>query len=237
MVLRAPKGYIADTDSRVAKFGHPAPAWLFPYADLMTELVCFFVILYALGAALNKDVQQTKKDIEEMMDKEEIAGEVKIDKEGLKFSLEEQKETAHFQSGFAELTPEMKATLDKIAPKLLALANKDHEIVIEGHTDDIPIHNDYFWSNWELSAARATSVVEYFTTKKGFPAGCMGAIGYGEHRPIARNDSPANRARNRRVVFFVKNLSLKREKCAQRTARGPGPPGGASDGDEEDGES
>ena len=57
MPMRAPKGFIDESDPKVAKVGHPAPAWVVCYADLMTELVCFFVILYALSAALNKNVQ------------------------------------------------------------------------------------------------------------------------------------------------------------------------------------
>ena len=64
MPLRAPKGFIDETDPKVAQIGHPAPAWLVNYADLMTELVCFFVILYALGASMSKQVQQAKIEVE-----------------------------------------------------------------------------------------------------------------------------------------------------------------------------
>ena len=90
MPLRAPRGFIDETDPKVCQIGHPAPAWLVNYADLMTELVCFFVILYALSASLNKNVQQAKKDVDEMIKKGEMKGDVKVDKEGLKISLEEQ---------------------------------------------------------------------------------------------------------------------------------------------------
>ena len=76
-------------DPRVTLIGHPAPAWLVNYADLMTELVCFFIVLYALSAALNKDVQQAKKDVEEAMKKDKVATEVKVTKDGMSITLEE----------------------------------------------------------------------------------------------------------------------------------------------------
>ena len=90
MPIRPPKGFISESDPRVSLIGHPAPPWLVNYADLMTELVCFFVILYALSAALNKDIQQARKDIEDLMAEEKIAGEVTVDKEGMHISLEEE---------------------------------------------------------------------------------------------------------------------------------------------------
>ena len=89
MPIRAPKGFIEENDPKVALIGHPAPAWLVNYADLMTELVCFFVILYALSASLNKEVQKAAAEVNEMIDKGEMKGEVKIDKDGLKISIED----------------------------------------------------------------------------------------------------------------------------------------------------
>ena len=77
---------IDEDDPRVAKIGHPAPPWLINYADLMTELVCFFVILYALSAVLNKNVQKAFTEMQEVMKEEKMAGEAKMTKEGLKIS-------------------------------------------------------------------------------------------------------------------------------------------------------
>jgi flagellar motor protein MotB len=204
MPLRAPKGFIDETDPKVCQVGHPAPAWLVNYADLMTELVCFFVILYALSAAMNKEVQAAKKEVDEMTKNGEMKAETKIDKEGLHISLEEQGKASFFSSGSADATSEIDAMLGKLTPSLKKLAEK-HDIVVEGHTDNQRISNDYFDSNWELSTARATSVVRLMIDKYGFPPARLGAIGYGEFRPIAANDSPENRSKNRRVVFFVKN--------------------------------
>src|SRR5439155_7947633 len=98
MPLRAPKGFIDESDPEVCQIGHPAPPWLVNYADLVTELVCFFVILYALSAALNKGVQEAGSKVKDMNDKNV---EVKVDKDGLKISVEEKEGSSFFTSGSA----------------------------------------------------------------------------------------------------------------------------------------
>lgn len=208
--MRAPKGFIDESDPKVAKVGHPAPAWVVCYADLMTELVCFFVILYALSAALNKNVQNAAQQVKDMMDKGQMKGEVKVDKDGLKISIEEQGGASFFGSGAAEPTPEIDGKLALLTPALAKLAT-DHEILVEGHTDGQPIHNDYFDSNWELSTARATSVARLLIEKYKMPAANLGAVGYGGNRPIAPNDTAEGRAKNRRIVIFVKSSSIKKD--------------------------
>ena len=193
---------IPEDDRRVAPVGEPAPPWMVNYADLMTELVCFFVILYALSAALNKDMQKAQQDVQEMIKEGKMAGQVQIDKEGMRITLEEQSQVAFFESGKADLTDSMRTQMDKLAPVLLKLAEK-HDVIVEGHTDNIPIATRQYASNWELSSARATSVVKELLGKN-FPAKHLAAVGYGEHHPIAVNDSELNRKKNRRVVFFIK---------------------------------
>jgi len=110
-----PRSVIDEDDPRVAQIGHPAPPWLINYADLMTELVCFFVILYALSAALSQQVQKAKKELEEVMKKENIQGQVKITKDGMSITLQEQDQKVFFDSGQADLKPEMTGALAKIA--------------------------------------------------------------------------------------------------------------------------
>ena len=199
------KGMISTSDPRVTLIGHPAPAWLVNYADLMTELVCFFIVLYALSAALNKDVQKAKKDVEEAMKKDNVATEVKVTKDGMSITLEENGENVFFESASADLSPRMDEILTKITPTLRKLAKDGHDIVVEGHTDDVPIHNAHFSSNWELSTARATSVVQHMINTLGMPPEHMAAIGYGQFHPLVPNDTDEHMAKNRRVVFFVKN--------------------------------
>ncbi len=207
MPLRAPKGFVDETDPKVCQVGHPAPPWMSSYADLMTELVCFFVILYALSAALNKNVQNAAQQVKDMMDKGQMKGEVKIDKEGLKISLEEQGSAGFFTSGSAETTAEIDVVLAKLAPQLKKLA-ENHDVIIEGHTDSQRVAGSlvqYYDSNWELSTSRATSVARLLIDKYGVPPNRIGAIGYGEFRPVASNETPEGRAKNRRVVIFIKN--------------------------------
>lgn len=213
MPLRAPKGFIAEDDHRVSQIGHPAPPWLVNYADLMTEMVAFFVILYALGASLNKDVQAAKKQVEELMKQQEISGKVEITREGLKITMQEGGEVSEgvpfFESGKAEITPRMVQILQQLSPRLTDLSKKGHDIIVEGHTDDRPISKGQFPSNWELSTARATVVVRFLIENTNLPANRLAAMGYGEHRPEVANDTEENRRINRRVVFFVKNVPQK----------------------------
>ena len=213
------KGMIAKTDPRVCLIGHPAPAWMVNYADLMTELVCFFIVLYALSAALNKDVQKAKKDVEEKMKQEKVATEVKITKDGMQITLEENGQNVFFDSGNADLSPKMVEILGKLTPSLKTLAKAGHDIIVEGHTDDVPIHNAYFPSNWELSTARATSVVQYMIQDQGMPPNHMGAIGYGQFHPLVANDTEEHRSKNRRVVFLVKNIPDKFEGDKKKPAK------------------
>jgi chemotaxis protein MotB len=173
------------------------------YADLMTELVCFFVILYALSAALNKDMQKAQQEVQEMIKEGKMAGQVQMDKEGMRITLEEQSQVAFFESGKADLTDSMRLQMDKLAPVLMKLAEK-HDVIVEGHTDNVPIRTKQYDSNWELSTARATSVVKDLLAKN-FPPKHLAAVGYGEYHPIVPNDNEVNRKKNRRVVFFIKN--------------------------------
>jgi chemotaxis protein MotB len=128
-------------------------------------------------------------------------------------TLKEQAQKYFFASGSAELNPEMYGVLDKVSPTLKKLADR-HEILVEGHTDNVPTTRQYA-SNWELSTARATSVVRYLVHKSGLRPDHVSAVGYGEYRPLASNDTPEGRAENRRVVFFVKNAPSKGPPAAE----------------------
>lgn len=222
MPLRPPKGFIDESDPRVCLIGHPAPAWLVNYADLMTELVCFFVILYALSASLDKGMQKGAEEIEKKIKEQGISGEAKLTKEGLVIQLTEKSGPANFKSGFSELTPSMERTLAALAPDIKILAQGDRQVVVQGYTDDIPIKNDFFWSNWELSTARATTVLEHLIDKHGMPPACMAAMGFGEHQPECREKTAECRAKNRRVVILVRNSGLEKSACTPPGAVAPG---------------
>ncbi|MFA7386303.1 MAG: flagellar motor protein MotD [Thiohalobacteraceae bacterium] len=104
-----------------------------------------------------------------------------------------------FPSGSAKLADAAFPMLQELARILSPFPNPVH---VEGFTDNVPIHNLQFLSNWELSAARAASVVHLFTDY-GVEPGRMAAIGYGEYKPIGDNTLPDGRAQNRRVVLVV----------------------------------
>jgi chemotaxis protein MotB len=105
-----------------------------------------------------------------------------------------------FESGKADLSPKAKEILDAIADILLD--SKKH-IKVEGHTDNVPIRNVRYPSNWQLSTDRATNVIMYWIEKRPETSAYLSAAGYGEHRTIAPNDTVAGRAKNRRVDIIV----------------------------------
>jgi len=107
-----------------------------------------------------------------------------------------------FDSGKAEIKQSAMATLDKIADVIKENLS-DRDIGIEGHTDNEPIKYSGWKSNWELSTARATSVLHYLVDKKGIDPKKVSATGYGEYRPIASNASPEGRRQNRRVEIVI----------------------------------
>ena len=107
-----------------------------------------------------------------------------------------------FDSGKAELKRDAKPVLKKVAG-VLKEAVPERSIGVEGHTDNVPIKHSSWKSNWELSAARATSVLHYLIDQCGIKPQKLSAIGYGEFRPIASNNTRAGRARNRRVEIII----------------------------------
>lgn len=217
--------------------------WLLTYADLITLLMIFFVLMYTisnvnskkfaelsasmskallgqnsgqfLGEAAGKipikenlsdkvkaeleSMKKAQQEIEKLVKEKGLGGKVEVSQEGrgLVISL---KEALLFKSGSAEITPEAKNILIKLAEILTSLPN---QMRIEGHTDNLPIHTPSFPSNWELSTARATNVVKLLINEVKMPPEKFSATGYGEYRAIVPNNSEVNRARNRRVDIVV----------------------------------
>lgn len=92
------------------------------------------------------------------------------------------------------------AFLDRMADLVQKIP---YPVRVEGHTDNVPIHTARYPSNWELSIARAVSVVKYFAESGKINPQRLSAVGYGDTRPLVPNDSPANRTRNRRVEIVL----------------------------------
>ena len=232
--------------------------WLVSYADFITLLFAFFVVLYASSQADNKkqtmvsasiesafralglfadakrrpglassagqgteapampmnivmgedvlapakvkeDLERIRQDLEQTLSNQVAQHTVSIQmgRDGLVISL---REAGFFNSGSATPKPETLATLRQIAA---SLGRTPYDLRIEGHTDNIPIHNDEFDSNWELSAARATHIARIFLDMKAMPAERISAAGYAEFHPVASNDTVDGRAENRRVDLVV----------------------------------
>lgn len=227
--------------------------WIVSYADLLTLLFCFFVVMYSISSldsskyqilsstletelsnqhkgitseSLNENADQNKEPHEPLslnqrfnqnilnqaeQEIDQIARDVEqefhqlIDEERVqvkrnKFWLEvEFKSNLLYPSGSSELLEGAKPILISLAERLAPMANR---LNIEGFTDNRPIKTEVFPSNWELSAARAATVVRLFESSGVAPVR-MASIGYGEHQPIAENMTEEGRALNRRVVVVV----------------------------------
>jgi chemotaxis protein MotB len=104
-----------------------------------------------------------------------------------------------FDQGQALLQPEASEILQAVGG---LLRNDPHRIEVEGHTDDVPIASTVYPSNWELSAARASSVVRLFIDSGVAPAR-LSALGFAATRPVAPNTDPVGQARNRRVAVMI----------------------------------
>ncbi|MBW1731532.1 MAG: flagellar motor protein MotB [Deltaproteobacteria bacterium] len=107
-----------------------------------------------------------------------------------------------FYSGRAEIKEEMKPVLRQVA-EFIRVSN--YQVYIDGHTDAVPIHNERYASNEELSLARAYNIMEYLIKECGVPARTIALSGYGAQRPVASNKTAQGRAKNRRVEIIFKN--------------------------------
>lgn len=201
--------------------------WVIPYANLMTILMIFFMVLYAF-AILHKGAQYEKamasiqkamggseaqlKKIEDM-EKEANAGakmedfikeknlsdyaKVETNAQRIKISLSN---PILFDSGAAELKNAAVPALKEIAQLIKTMENT---VVVEGHTDNIPFRGKRYRSNFELSAARAFSVIDYFINQAKIVPGRFSTFGYGEFRPVAPNETEIDRAKNRRIEINI----------------------------------
>ena len=230
-----------------SKAGHER--WLLTYSDMITLLMIFFVVLYAIssinakkfeaialslshamgggqsvlnepGAALAPGIsgsapiqdEQVTREMQELNDLERIRRELQeyIDQNGLQgkvtVNMEERgvvvsfQEVALFPLGSAQITPGARELIGKIG---LILLKVPLYLRVEGHTDNLPINTREFPSNWELSVARSTSVVQELIRVNNFPPHRLSATGYGEFRPREPNDTPEHRQMNRRVDIVV----------------------------------
>ena len=219
-----------------------APLWMVTWADMVSLLLCFFVMLLtmttfdeakfnAIAASfhnafsgvleafptvlITKDMhiprmggdQQNKRMAIDAASKVRSAVEEAQMGEAIKVQVTESgiaikiADPIGFASGSADLQPHLHKVLSDIA--LIINQAPGSQIRVEGHTDNVPISTARFPSNWELSAARALSVVRHMSRAGGIDPARMSAIGYGEYRPLLPNTTAENRSANRRIEIYV----------------------------------
>ena len=200
--------------------------WLISYADFLTLMFTFFAALYALSTVDKEKVGQfstslrqafnvierpipgmgenTKPMMAEMRKSvADIEGiNIKSDPRGIVVTLSN--DTA-FMSGSADIRDKMASALQSLSE---VLKKNPGRIVIEGHTDDIPLASAKFKSNWDLSAARAASVL-YVFIQQGLDPNRFIIAGYGEYRPLTSNTTMEGRAINRRVEIVLAPATMK----------------------------
>jgi chemotaxis protein MotB len=220
-----------------------APAWVVTFGDLMSLLLCFFVLLLSFsemdrnkyrivsGSMKNAFGIQRKKPVfespkgQKMISREfdqaivlvkiqdvvdpllnQLEEEFQEFKGAIEIAVEENEVTirmmgeATFDTGRAELRKEFLPLLQKIG----AVLNKTKgEIIIAGHTDNVPLSGGMFKSNLGLSMARAGSVAEQLLKSTDIDPKRLSTMGFGEYRPLAPNDTEQGRQKNRRVEIIV----------------------------------
>lgn len=192
--------------------------WVISYADLVTLLLALFLVMYAVNTAnlkANATGKNNQTTINAEIKNQKVVKMPELQKELLtEFNNDDNvillkdtrgliirlKDNILFGSAESEVQPEAYQTLNKIID---ILSKIDNPVIIEGHTDSFPIKSEKYSSNWELSTARATSVINYIVESKRINPRRLSAVGYGEFAPIAENTSNSGRMKNRRVDIII----------------------------------
>ncbi|NHV26120.1 OmpA family protein [Burkholderia sp. D-99] len=220
MTARTDGASAADRDDDELD-GAQSGRWLISYADLITTLMVLFLALYVLqlakynaldaryqtlarhaGSAASASAAVTPERSPPwlaLLDSLKANGRISLVKapHGVEIGIDAK---ILFNVGDARLLADSAPVLNQIAQALSDHATGD--ILVEGHTDSVPIANAKYESNWELSSARAGSVVRYLT-ERGVAPHRLAAIGRADTQPLVAGDDAAARARNRRVTIFV----------------------------------
>lgn len=202
--------------------------WMGTYADAITLLMAFFVLMFSISDINQEKFEQVKGSLnEEMLKKEEktpfkeiekvlneaivekeLTDVVQIERDPLGITIE-LASTSLYASGSATILDGMKPVLSEVAKSISLLDFPNFLVEVEGHTDDIPIRSGRYDSNWELSAHRATNVVRFFIDE-GIEDSKLKAAGFGESRPVKPNRDTngngirENQAANRRVLINIR---------------------------------
>ncbi|MCQ2790097.1 MAG: OmpA family protein [bacterium] len=198
--------------------------WVVSYADFVTMLLALFMVMFSISQIDNKRLEEfnqkmqqifveqgfdnvTKSQHKERIENIEKILENNISRKSAINFVESDKgviirlnDKLLFDEGKADIKPEAYKTLNEIVTVLTKL---DNPVIIEGHTDSVPIKNKQFPSNWELSTSRATNIIAYLLKTQKISPKRLSAVGYGEYMPIASNTTNSGRIANRRVDIIV----------------------------------
>lgn len=227
-----PKDYITLMQESMAKEeSDNETLWLLSYADLMTLLFGFFVMLMSFskldtdffekarketsrffGGVYKMPLQKIQAELAVKVQQQQLAEQVHfdMDNKGLSVTF---RGALFFDTASADLKTEAESLLRKILPVIKNLG-PDVKIIVEGHTDDNPIRDERFPSNWELSSYRASTVLRQLESL-GIPKTQLRAIGFGDSLPAFPNRDlkgqilPENQSKNRRVVLRIINAPKK----------------------------
>lgn len=201
--------------------------WLLTFADAVTLLLAFFIMLVSFSKvdmltfeqvkagiardlgqrSITRPAAQLRAQLDTLVDSLGVADAVQVNvyERGIVLELAA---NAFYTPGSDRLRPEARPILESVAQTMISPVYSKFKIAVEGHTDDNPVSNDRFASNWELSAARATNVVRLFA-KSDIPVRRMRAVAFADTQPKvvnrdgAGNPLPENQAKNRRIVIRV----------------------------------
>jgi len=202
-------------------------SWLMTYADTITNLLGFFVLIVSVSTVDMNKFAQVSEGVKEQMKSQQLeitsmaklkkvldslmkdkvatgAIDINMDSKGINMTASN---ASFFNSGEAELLPDGRAIIDQITDQISKI-NDVFNVDVEGHTDNSPISSANYASNWELSADRASQVVKYMISK-GIPKDHIKASSFADTRPVLHNEDkkgvplPENKSRNRRVVIRV----------------------------------
>ena len=182
--------------------------WVISYSDFMTILMIFFLMLFAHRIWAKKVFWEEQRELQLRAAQEMQEGMIQRLSKLARLDVQAERidiqlpDALLFNSGRAALQATAQALLANIAPELRTFTG---DIVVEGHTDDLPLGpRSPFRSNWELSVARSFSVIT-FLTDQGVNPTQVSARGYGPYRPRVPNISPENRDMNRRIEIVLLN--------------------------------
>lgn len=229
MALEAATRPFPGGDRREIPRTAPQEIWIISYADMMTNLFAFVLLLLILNslnlleqkalegptareaaaaaqAVRQDEIAKLKTELEAVLEKNQLTEQIRLktDPDGITLAI---KDELLFALGQAEIAPQNQERLRPLLESLKALDPK-YSFVIEGHTDDNPIHTLQFPSNWHLSAARAVAQLEVMR-QSGFDQDLISIKAFGETRPVAPNRDasgtpiPENQAQNRRAVIRI----------------------------------